>query len=144
MTLLSALGCLHAEGRVDYLVEGRVVQVPSGDPVAGAQVHWSWPTALSAGAPSESAALSTAVTDAAGRYRLSCPLSVPAVYGLGLERPISMHPQAPDGATLSVSGPGLLPASVQLDRANAFENATPDGTTLVRVRAPDVAVRLAR
>ena len=159
--LLGAVGCSHAQVRVDYVVTGRVVDAQSSVPLEGVRVSVHWPKAMVADPKLPPAR--EVVTDMYGRYLVFHPTQRDAKMVAGFI-PASVDEGDALGTALTMSCPncrsvsagigkdtmdfltrdpaGKVVVAGSVTRVDATLESLADGTTVVRYELPDVPIEL--
>ncbi len=158
--------CAHGAARVRYVVEGRVVDATTGQPIPGALVHVHWPSRMP-GYGAMSGPLGQIRTGPRGRFWVTRLAPQPARYcACGIGRPCSIDPGSAAGTALTIHCPTCKPLSVGVgertmdvlvrDEAGAVRvvrsvprpadlvRGNEAGGLLVRTRLPDIVVEPGR
>lgn len=161
--VLLGSGCVHAPARVDYVIEGRVVDAESGAPLPGVEVHAHWPDRMPV-APG-SALFATVRTGPLGRFWVSKTVLRPGSFCacVACGRPMSVREGNAVGTAITVVCPSCAPTSVGLGeksldflahgprgsvqvmrsvaRPPDLVMARQNGSTVVRYQLPDIPVQ---
>jgi hypothetical protein len=127
-------GCSHAPVRVDYLVEGRVVDASDGAPLPGVKVHTHWPSRMPTRPDAPRNVWVT--TDREGRYQVVHPVWRPAEHNCmgGL---LSVDEGDADGTALTVQCSGCQTTSAGIGESTMdFLSRHPNGGIQVVRRVP--------
>lgn len=162
LSLLCGVGCIHTPARVDYVIEGRVVDAVTGAPLPGVEVHAHWPARM----PQRpgSSLFTTVRTGPLGRFWFSKSVLRPATkcVCLGCGRPLSVKEGNAIGTAITVSCPRCTATSAGLGKGTmdflshgqggspqimrsvprpaAELKARQNGTSTVRYKLPDIPV----
>ncbi len=162
--LVVAAGCAHAAAPVRYVIEGRVVDAHTGEPLPGIGVHVHWPDRMQGyGAESR---LNQVWTGPRGRFWVARTVPRPASYcACGLGRPCSVDPGSAVGAALTlrcptcgavsvgvgkdsmdflVHGPGGVQVVRSVPRKGESLHPHENGSLVVRYELPDIPVEPGR